>query len=469
MSQLLYNSLRKQIQALMKHEISCVELLQLHFDHNRNIHPHLNALVQLVEEIALAEAHSADESLARGQRNGILHGIPISVKDSWEIKNIITASGTLGRKDYLPTQDATIVHRLRDAGAIILGKTNCSELVLPFETDNLVYGRTNNPWNLDHTPGGSSGGEAALIAAGGSPLGLAGDAGGSIRVPAHFCGICGIKPTTGRVPRTGHFPMIGGGITGALASAGPMARTVDDLILVLPLLLGADGIDAGHVPMPYYDPIDIEIEKLRIAFYVDNGIMAADDETAQAVHQAAQSLEKAGATITETLHYGIDSILHIFNSFFNADGGVRLKQFLGRIGTEEISYPLQRLLDLQAQSTLSAAELMSALGRADKFRSQLLAFMQDYDAIICPVVAHPAPPHDTLLDADGQKRLSYTITYNLAGYPSASVPVTLSSNGLPIGVQVLAKAWREDIVLAVAKQIEQAMGGYQKPPMDWLR
>jgi amidase len=467
MTQILYNSLQKQIQALRKGEISSLELIQVHLEHRQKTDSYINALVQVAEERALAEAQAADEAFSRGEDKGILQGIPVTVKDSWETEGIVSTSGTLGRKNYIPQRDATIVRRLRDAGAIILGKTNCSELVMPFETDNLVYGRTNNPWNLHHTPGGSTGGEAALIAAGGSPLGLAGDAGGSIRLPAHFCGISGIKPTPGRVPRTGHFPMLGG-ITGAMASAGPMARTIDDLMLVLPLLCGVDGIDAGCVPMPYYDPQQVEIDKLRIAFYVDNGIMAADDDTAQAVQSAAKTLEKAGAIITETCHTDIDSMLDIFNSLFSADGGIRLRQFLQRIGTEKISTALKQLLEQQAKSVLSTAEFMSVLGRVDKFRSQMLAFMQDYDAIICPIAAHPAPLHTTLLGEDSQRRLSYTITYNLVAYPSASVPVALSSQGLPIGVQVVAGAWREDIVLAVAKVIEQNTPGYQKPPMDWL-
>jgi amidase len=467
MSQFLHNLLYKQITALQNHEISSVELLELHFEHNQRIHPYINALVQSNRERALSEAHAADEARIHGEDYGILHGIPVSIKDSWETEGIISTSGTLGRKGFVPKQDATIVQRLRSAGAIILGKTNCPELVLPFETDNLVYGRTNNPWNLHHTPGGSTGGEAALIAAGGSPLGIAGDSGGSIRVPAHFCGICGIKPTTGRVPRTGHFPMMGG-VSGPLAAAGPMARRIDDLILVLPLLCGADGIDSGCVPMPYYEPSALEIDKLRIAFYVDNGIMAADDETSQAVILAAKALEEAGASITEAQHSSLASMLNIFNSLFGADGGIRLQAFLQRIGTEKISSPLKQLLEQQSRASLSTAEFMRLLGRVDKFRSEMLAFMQDYDAIICPVAAHPAPLHNTLLNDDGQARLSYSITYNLVGYPAASVPVTLSAEGLPIGVQVVAGAWREDIVLAVAKKIEQALGGYQKPSMDWL-
>jgi amidase len=451
---ILYDTLQNHIDALRTGQLSSVELVQQHIAHIEAHNPQINAIVQL-NPGAIDAAKAADMTRAKGTIQGILHGVPITVKDSLETAGIISASGTLGRKDYVPKYDSSVVRFLKQAGAIILAKTNCPEITMPYETDNLVYGRTNNPWQLDHTPGGSSGGEGAAIAAGMSPLGVAGDAGASIRLPAHFCGITGIKPTTGRTPRTGHFPTMGGA-TGSMASIGLMARTVDDLILTLPLICQPDGIDAGFVPMPYYDSADVDVSTLRVAFYTDNSILAADADTAQAVVTAAQILEKAGATITETVPQGIESTIDIFLGLFGADGGLRLRQFLERLGTTRFSDAFQRIIDRLPNSAMTTADFMTLLGRVDKVRSQMLGFMQQYDVILCPVAAYPAPLHGALLDADANLSLSYTMTYNLVGYPSASVPVTLSAKGLPIGVQVVASAWREDIVLAVAKVIEQA-------------
>jgi len=225
--------------AIRSKKLSSKAIVEAHLEQIAKVNPKLNAIVQLTADSARKEADEADAALARGEIKGSLHGVPITIKDTLETTGVICTGGTKGRANFVPKADATAVARLRAAGGIILGKTNVPELAGAIETDNLVYGRTNNPYDLARTPGGSSGGEAAIVAACGSPLGLGTDAGGSIRIPAHFCGLAAIKPTSGRVPRTGQFPMPMGA-RNAVFHISLIARKVEDLALALPIIAGPD-------------------------------------------------------------------------------------------------------------------------------------------------------------------------------------------------------------------------------------
>ena len=287
-TELIYLSATTLAQAIRKKKVSSEEVVNAYLQRIEPVNPKLNAIVQLTADTALAQARAADAALAKGEVKGPLHGVPMTIKDLFETAGVICAAGTKGRATFVPTQDATAVARLRAAGAVLLGKTNVSELGLAPETDNLVYKWTDNPYDRSRTPGGSSGGEAAIIAAGGSPLGLGSDAGGSIRLPCHFCGIAGIKPTTGRVPRTGHVPPPGGALD-TLWQVGPMARFVEDLSLTLPLIAGVDGRDPGIIPMPLGNPEVVKLKSLRVAFYTDNGILSPTPETAAAVQASQKS------------------------------------------------------------------------------------------------------------------------------------------------------------------------------------
>ena len=237
--------------------------------------------------------------MARGDDLGPLHGVPITLKDSIDTEGVVTTGGTKGRADFVPEQDSTVAARLRAAGAILLGKTNTPELTLAGETANLVYGRTNNPYDVTRMPGGSSGGAGAIIAAGGSPLDMGSDTGGSIRLPSHFNGIAGIKPNSGRVPRTGHIVPYGMGAVDSLTQLGPMARYVEDLALSLPIIAGPDWIDPAIVAMPLGDPADVDVASLRVAMHTDNGLMSPTKETADAVIAAAAALGEAGVSVVE--------------------------------------------------------------------------------------------------------------------------------------------------------------------------
>jgi amidase len=352
---------------------------------------------------------------------------------------------------------------LRAAGAIVLGKTNCPELGWAWESDNLIYGRTDNPYDLSLSPGGSSGGEAAIISAGGSPLGLGSDAGGSVRFPAHCCGLAAIKPTSGRVPRTGHFPGPGG-MLDALWQIGPLARFVEDLTLALGIISGVDWQDAAVVPMPLANPETVDIRKLRVAFHTDNGIVSPTRETADAVKKAASALADGGATVEEARPPGIEQTYNIYLALFSADGGAGIEALLEAAGTTRFDPLMQRVLEIQRAHAMSTADFGALVVRWDAFRATLLAFLENYDALLCPVCAFPGMVHGSTYDR--LPSFSYTMTYNLTGWPGAVVRVGTSAEGLPIGVQIVARPWREDVALAAAQHLETALGGYQRPLLD---
>jgi amidase len=335
-----------------------------------------------------------------------------------------------------------------------MGKTNTPDLTLNYETSNLVYGRTNNPFDLSRTPGGSSGGAAAIVAAGGSPLDIGSDTGGSIRLPAHFCGIAGIKPTMGRVPRTGHI-IDYTGVSQFLTQLGPMARTVEDLALVLPIIAGPDGVDPHVVPMPLGDPAAVRVSGLRIGHFVALPPLAPAEETAAAVAAAVSALGRAGCAVRPVAIPDSERLFDTYSAVLFGDGGAAVARLLERWGSAES--PLRKRID--GLKPLAAGELTARLEWLDVWRSRMLALFADVDAIVGPVNIAPAPLHD------GFERPSaaYTQTFNLTGWPSTAVRAGTSAAGLPIGVQVAAPPWREDVSLALAAAIEAALGPFPGP------
>jgi amidase len=462
MDKLIYPSTTTLAKAIRAKEVSSEEVVRACIERVRAVNPRLNAVVQLPTEQALAQAREADRALARGELRGPLHGVPFTVKDAIETAGVISTGGTEGRAAYVPAEDAVVVKRLRAAGGILLGKTNCPELGWAWETDNLIYGRTYNPYDLSLSPGGSSGGESAIIAAGGSPLGLGSDAGGSVRFPAHCTGITAIKPTSGRVPRTGHFPGPGGTLD-SLWQIGPLARCVEDLALALPLISGVDWHDAAVVPMPLRDPRAVDVRNLRAAFYTDNSIAPPTRETTETIEKVAKALSDAGVTVEQARPVGISETYEIYLKLFSADGGAGIEALLKTAGTTRLHPLMGRVLEIQRANCLSPAEFGSLVVRWDAFRSALLAFMERYDAILCPVCAFPGMVHGSTYNR--LEAFSYTMTYNLTGWPAAVVRAGALPEGLPIGVQVATRPWREDVALALAEHIETALGGYRPPPL----
>jgi amidase len=442
----------EQARLIRDGEISSAELVDAHFKRIEQINPCLNAVVEVLSD---------EKQRARG---GPLAGVPFSVKDSIEIAGTVCTAGTLGLQSApASTRDATLVVRLRAAGAIPIARTNLPDLLFAFESDNLIHGRTNNPYDLSRTCGGSSGGEAALIAACGSPFGLGSDAAGSVRLPAHFCGIASIKPTSGRLPRTGHVPAAGGWIE-TLWQIGPMARRVEDLCTLMPLLAYPDGLDCTVIGMPNRDPAEVRIGDLRVAFFTDNGIVPADPETVAVVQQAAAALANEVRQMDERRPPGIEESYEHEMRLIGPDGGDGLRAYLAAVGSTRTHPLLDGWLAKLERYRTTLAGFAQYWSELDRFRARMLAFLKDYDAILSPVCAHAALPHGTSIDEGTFQGFSYTMTYNLTGWPAAVVRCGQTATGLPIGVQVAAHPWREDVALRIAGRLEELFGGWQPSP-----
>ena len=463
MDQVIYESATTMARMIRDKEISSVELVDAHLKRIEEINPKLNAVVQNAGDAALAEARKADEALASGENKGPLHGVPMTIKDSLDTADLVTTGGTKGRSNFVPEKDSTVVARLRAAGSILLGKTNTPELTLAGESDNLIYGRTNNPYDLTRSPSGSSGGAAAIVASGGSPFDMGSDTGGSIRSPAHVCGIAGIKPNSGRVPRTGHIVPFGMGALDSLTQIGPLARYVEDLALTLPIIIGVDWIDPGLVPMLLGDHDAVELKSLKVAVHTDNGIIAPTPETAEMVNAVAKALGEVGMEVVEDRPTALVRTNDLYSGISDADGRAWVYRLLEKAGTVEVNSVLQKEMD--EAKAIDTGEFTLLLEELDRFRSEMLSFMKNYDLILCPGGAYPALPHSATIGHGKYGDYSHTSAYNLTGWPAAIVRAGTSPDGLPIGVQVVARPWREDVALAVIKFIESAFGGWQGPPI----
>jgi amidase len=468
---ILYASASTLAKAIRTGALTSEEVVAAHIERIRTVNPTLNAVVQLSPETALTQARHADAALARGECSGPLHGVPITVKDNLATAGIVSTAGIPAFGTYVPSRDATVVARLRAAGAIVMGKTNMPELGLAHETDNILYGRTNNPYDVARTVGGSTGGEASIIAAGGSPLGVGNDMACSLRLPAHFCGVATLKPTAGRVPSTGTFPPIDRGLaafTGRVLATGPIARWVEDLCLALPLLAGADGCDPSTVPLALGNMQQVELKHLRVAFYTENGVSSPTVETVTLVRAVANLLADSGMAVTEARPPGIAHLEQTAGLFFGLlGGGSTLNQACHRLNPTQRHPLIQHLLEgpLTTYTAPTVAAYCRLWTQWDRLRGMMLAFMEPYDALLCPVTVFPAPPHGFTFETESWlQHFSYTCLENLTGWPSVVVRAGSSPDGLPLGIQIVAHPWREEVALAVAQHIETACGGYQPPP-----
>lgn len=468
MHEILSLSASQQARLIREREISPVEVTRAHLERIAQVNPQINAATQVLADRALAEAALADRKIQHARPDTIASdlpfcGVPFSVKDSIEMTGVVCTAGTLGRAHAAPsTEDATLVARLRKSGAIPIAKTNLPDLLFAFESDNLLFGATNNPYDLTRTPGGSSGGEAALIAACGSPMGLGSDCAGSVRLPAAFCGIAAIKPTSGRLPRTGHFPPSGGWIE-ALWQIGPMARRVEDLCAMMPLLIGPDGRDPSVAGMPFADPATIDLSALRVAFYTDNGIAPADAEVSRVIQAAASALGNEAAAVEEARPACLENSYDLEMKLIGADGGDGLWAYLDQLGSTRVHPLLRGWLDKLEPYRVDLKGFQVYWSELDRYRLEMSAFMSNYDVIVCPAYPRPALPHGASLREENFRGFSHTMAFNLAGYPGAVVRCGESSTGLPISVQIVARPWKEDVALAVASYLEQVFGGWKAP------
>jgi amidase len=453
---LVYLSAATLAKQIRERRVSSQEAVKACLARIDKLNPQLNAVVQVCAERALMEAREADAQLAKAKPKGPLHGVPMTIKDSFDTAGVVSTGGTLGRKDYIPPRDATVVARLRAAGAILLCKTNTPEFTLSFVTDNLIYGRTKNPYNLDYQPSGSSGGAAAIVASGGSPFEIGSDFAGSIRAPCHACGIAGLKPSAGMVPRTGHIIDYGGAFD-SMQQIGPLARRVEDLALLLPLIAGPDYLDAAIAPVPLGNYRRVDLRMLRVAWYPSNGELDPTPEIQKVVEDCVGIMSAAGAKCAQARPPLLKELAELRGKLSGADGGAGIQRRVRRAGTRQTSPQLGL-----GGAPLTSPEFAALVEKLDDCRSRMLGFLEDYDVILCPPSARPAP---RLGESPGPPIWNYTSVYNITGWPAAVVRAGTSPEGLPLGIQIAGRPWADHVVLAVAAHLESKTGGWQPPPL----
>jgi len=457
----LFVSATKLAQMIREKKISSVEATNLCINRIERVNPYINAVVMTCFDRALAEAKAADAALARGEILGVLHGVPMTIKDSLDTEGVVTTGGTLGRIEYVPKKDATAVGRARKAGAILIGKTLTPEFTLAnlpgiSSASNILNGLVRNPYNLTHNASASSGGAGANVAAAGAYFDIGSDFGGSIRGPSHVNGIVGLKPSTGRVPRTGHI--IGfGGIYDSFQQIGPLVRRVEDLELILRVIAGPDNNDAAIVKMPIHDPRRVDVSKLRVAYYYSAPIGDSTPDTQAVIKQAVDALRDAGAQVTEDMHPYYKELIAIRTGLNAAEGRATVRRLADKWGSKTLSGANNFV-----PNGTTTEEMTEMLENLDHYRSAMLLWFQSYDVIVCPNAVSPA----TLLSDVGPANLYYNSIYNIAGWPAGVVRGgTSAEGGLPIGVHIIAHPWREDVVMATATFIESKLGGYKRPPI----
>jgi len=458
--------------ALLKaREVSATELTQQFYQRIDALNPKLNAIITLVRERAAREAAESDKRLARKDEARPLEGLPVTIKDSIITEGVRSTWGMKIFEDYVSDTDAPVVARLRAAGAIVIGKTNTPEMTFDYDCDNPLFGPTHNPWNRERVPGGSSGGEAAALAAGMSPLGLGSDYGGSIRVPAHFCGIVGLKPSWGTIPLAGHMapgPAAPPGIA-HMATLGPMARYVDDLTLAYNIVKGPHWSSPYTAPTLEAHPERVDVKKLRCAFFTAGGgdVPVASDIRA-AIERAAKALARLGLTVEES-QPPIQEAAKLWMAYATADGGTLIRQTLG----DKINLSRERLRNglLAPSQPKSAVEFFLTSIARDTYRVELAKFMDRYHILICPPFCSTAFGEGSqTVDIDGSEYPLFSANWpvlfgNCAGLPGVVVPSGRDRRGLPTGVQIVGRAFAEEEVLAVAKLLEHELGGFQRPPV----
>jgi amidase len=456
----------RQLELLRNAEITVVELAEAHIRQIERLNPRLNALVDFDAERVRAQARRLD---AATEPRGALHGLPVTIKSSISTAGYLCEIGSLLHRGDVCREDAEVVARLRAAGALILGTTNCPEFLMAYETANLLHGRTCNPWDLDRSPGGSSGGESAAIAAGLSAAGLGSDSGGSVRVPAHFTGICSLKPTPGRIPGRGHLPPCVGPFS-TLGAIGPMARTIDDVALMFRTLSGQDPLDPSSPPVQLREPSLDELRRAAIGFFEDDGLVPVTPETRAAVQAAAAALRAAGFRVEPFRPRMLESMRKLWWKFFVQCGAMFYEPEI-RGKRDQLSPIFLEFLSIaEAEPALTSVELLAAWAELDLLRSRFLEEMREFPVLLCPVASVPAFRHgERAWNVEGQMveyldAWRHTQWFNTLAAPAAVVPVGRSPEGLPIGVQIVARPFEDELALGIAAVVDAAFG-FSPPKM----
>ena len=463
--EICFSSATELAAKIRQRTLSPVEVVQAHLERIEQLNPKLNAIVIFADD-ALDRAKEAEAEVMRGNNLGPLHGVPFTLKDCIETAGLPMTLGSKLFQGYVSQQDAEVFTRLRGAGGILLGKTNMPEFALWWETDNEVFGRTCNPWNLERTAGGSSGGEVSAIAAGLSPLGLGTDLGGSIRAPSSLCGVAGIKPTLGRIPYTCIQPQV----LLRTIHVGPIARTVRDVALGMSVLAGHDEVDlyTPPVPVPDYAALDTPLPKLKVGWSTTAGV-PVEAEVQRAVAEAAATLGELGLDVEAVEIPGLKEkdAGAISSTIFLAEA----KRYTARTisGRESELTPLFRARYVDSP-TVNLDEYLDAAEQWEALRQEVKEYFTRFDLFLCPTVPMPAYPHgQTEFHISGQTlgarhTLRITLPWDLTGSPAISVPFGWSAEGLPIGVQLVGRHFDELTLLQVANALEGSQKEERRPP-----
>jgi amidase len=486
MSDQCHEPAHRLLQRLRERTLAAGELLEQHIARLERVNPALNAVVATQFDAARERAKQADAALQRGESWGPLHGLPMTIKDSFEVAGMPTTCGAPALKDYRPQQNATAVQRLIDAGAIVFGKTNVPLYAGDVQCFNKVYGTTNNPWNVQRTPGGSSGGAAAALAAGLTPLELGSDIGGSIRTPAHFCGVYGHKPSFGIVPTRGHIPGPPGTVSEAdLSVVGPLARSAEDLALALPIVAGPSGPAATAWRLQLPSPRHAQLQAYRVAAWLDDAACPVDAAVRAVLEDAVERLREQGCAVTTGAPAGV-SLAEIYELYF----GLLCAVFAG--GLTDKLYRRAALSGALASwvgrdrsntmpgflrgATLSHRSWLRLHEKRERLRLKLEALFQHCDVLLTPVSRTVAPPHTQVgalyarsIAVNGKPE-PYATQFNwiapatVAGLPATSAPVGLTPERLPVGIQIVGAHLQDLVTIDFARQLTALTGGYRAPP-----
>lgn len=489
MTNLTFASVHQLAQMIRDRQVSAVDVLDAHLTQIAKHNTQLNAICTLDEENARARANQADEALARGENWGALHGVPITIKDIFETAGLRTTAGYIPLKDYVPQQDATVVARLRAAGAVILGKTNMAELAGDFQSTNSLFPRVNNPWNLDCTAGGSSGGSAAAVAAGFSPLDIGNDFAGSIRQPAHFCGIYGLKPTDRRISTAGTIPEVPGMpyCLRQMMTVGCFARSLEDIQLCFSLIAGADLRRPDVPPVSLDTPSGKSLQDLKIAWIDEWKEVPVAAEIRSTMQAIAQKLAEAGTQIERCPNkFDLSTAFGLYG---------RTAAYVNNYAQPKDRYNIRRSLTLLFRTATQGDKKLRELGNFSRFLPELLnpslkgyfetlterdhftaqidEALEPWDVWLTPVAATAAFTHCpawSAIDIEGKSyphgvaNGAYTMPFNLSGHPAVVIPIGQTEAGLPIGLQIVGKRWQEMELLAIAQELDKVIGDFRHPP-----
>ena len=467
--------------ALRERRLTAVDCLELHLERIAQENPGLNAVVTL-NPLAREEAEAADEAASVGRFLGPLHGVPFTVKDTLATRGLRTTAGSPLLGDYVPEQSATAVRRLQEAGAVLLGKSNCSEFAVETHSRNPLFGDTWNPWDTRLTSGGSTGGDSAAVASGMSAFGLGTDFGGSIRWPAHCTGITSLRPTPGLVPETGLLPFVppaDGSVPAPnsmsalhrLGTVAWLARSVDDLGVLLGILAGPDGVDPSTVPVPLGGPVD-SLAGITAAWFEDEGTFPVRDDLVAAVRGAAVVLESLGVPVTHGRPPGLERAAAAFVALRTAEGMPEVVE-LATDREDQLGSNLRASLLGGTPGTV--VQYRRAAAERDAIRTQVLGFMAAHNILLLPVASVPASdPRIGSFTVNGRdipwtELGSCCRAISVLGFPVAVVPCGLSDEGLPVGIQVVGRPYRDREVLAVAAALERSFGRFSPPQFSYRR